>query len=321
MIRIARQVLEQNGFEPDVSHGDRAAGRTPIPADGVRDLRELPWSSIDNERVADLDQIESPSSCPTASIRMLARHRRRRRATSPKGSPIDQHADANTTSLYTGVAHVPDAARGAVDATARRCSRAASGSRWSPRWSCAPTARSTTPRPRSTSRASSNHAKLVYERRRRVARGSTAPRRSRRTRRIAEQLRLQDEAAQRLRDAAPRARRARARDDRGARRSRRTARSSTSRSQHKNRARELDRGPDDRRERRDRALPRAARAARRSAASCATPKRWDRIVELAAQLGTKLPPRARRARRSSDFLARSAARPTRRGSPICRSRS
>ena len=67
----------------------------------MRDLRSLLWSSIDNDTSRDLDQAEAAERV-SAGIRVLV-------AIAdvdsdvPIGSPIDQHAAAQTTSVYTGI--------------------------------------------------------------------------------------------------------------------------------------------------------------------------------------------------------------------------
>src|SRR6185295_19537423 len=101
MVKIARRVLEQNGFEPDAPTEVEPMGNRN-PAARAEDMRDLPWSSIDNEESKDLDQIEWAEQQKDGSIRLLLGiadvasfvHR---------GSPIDKHAAKNTTSLYTGV--------------------------------------------------------------------------------------------------------------------------------------------------------------------------------------------------------------------------
>jgi exoribonuclease-2 len=56
--------MVKNGFEPEFSPAVMSEIRSlddpsddPLPP-GVRDLRGLPWSSIDNRESRDLDQIE-----------------------------------------------------------------------------------------------------------------------------------------------------------------------------------------------------------------------------------------------------------------------
>jgi exoribonuclease-2 len=91
-------------FPPAALREARGAEHAPAPAptDGVRDLRDLLWSSIDNDDSMDLDQIEVAEALPNGNIRLLVGiadvdafvH---------KGSAVDQHARTNTTSIYLGV--------------------------------------------------------------------------------------------------------------------------------------------------------------------------------------------------------------------------
>ena len=108
----AEQVMTANGFEPafspdviaEVQRIDepQASG---LPA-GVRDMRALPWSSIDNRESRDLDQVEVAVKNPDGSIRVsigvadVA-------TLVELGSAADEHAATNTTSVYTGVATFP----------------------------------------------------------------------------------------------------------------------------------------------------------------------------------------------------------------------
>ncbi|MDP9202364.1 MAG: RNB domain-containing ribonuclease, partial [Gemmatimonadota bacterium] len=104
--------MRQNGFEPDFSPAVMREVRSlddpsdnPLPL-GVRDLRPLHWSSVDNRESRDLDQIEVAERVADGSIRIrigvadvdtLVR----------LGSAADEHAATNTTSVYTGVAVFP----------------------------------------------------------------------------------------------------------------------------------------------------------------------------------------------------------------------
>jgi len=95
-------------FEPAVEAELAAVRRTPDPAPspGVRDLRSLLWSSIDEVESRDLDQIEVAEALPGGDTRV-------RVAIAdvdslvPAGSAVDAHAGWNTTSVYTGVAIFP----------------------------------------------------------------------------------------------------------------------------------------------------------------------------------------------------------------------
>jgi exoribonuclease-2 len=105
--RIAREALVEAGFEPEPGLEVRRelAALQPAAPDGVRDLRHLPWSSIDNATSEDLDQIEvaerrGDGILLRVGIADVDAH-------VPPGSAIDRHAMANTTSIYTGVSVYP----------------------------------------------------------------------------------------------------------------------------------------------------------------------------------------------------------------------
>jgi exoribonuclease-2 len=104
--------MRQNGFEPEFSREVIREVRSlddpsdnPLPA-GCHDLRGLPWSSVDNRESRDLDQIEVAERLPDGSIRI-------RIGVADVGSLVqlgsaaDAHAAVNTTSVYTGVAVFP----------------------------------------------------------------------------------------------------------------------------------------------------------------------------------------------------------------------
>jgi len=73
---------------------------------GVKDLRHLAWSSIDNRESRDLDQIEAAERLPNGDIRVLIGVADVDTLVQ-LGSAADAHAAANTTSVYTGVAVFP----------------------------------------------------------------------------------------------------------------------------------------------------------------------------------------------------------------------
>ena len=108
----AETAMRLNGFEPDFSPAVmREIGSLDDPSDnplptGVRDMRALPWSSIDNRESRDLDQIEVAERQPSGAIRIrigIADVE----VLVPLGSAADEHAATNTTSVYTGVVVFP----------------------------------------------------------------------------------------------------------------------------------------------------------------------------------------------------------------------
>src|SRR5215213_471885 len=109
---IARQAMLEAGFAPDVppavSAEAAALDQSQIVAQaaGLRDLRGLLWSSIDNADSRDLDQVEFAEQLPSGEIRLLIGIADVD-AFVPAGSPIDRHAFANATSVYTGVQTFP----------------------------------------------------------------------------------------------------------------------------------------------------------------------------------------------------------------------
>jgi exoribonuclease-2 len=106
----------EHGFAPDFSSEAAAqlAGIVAAPpalpdagkASPVRDLRTLLWSSIDNDTSRDLDQIEWAEALPDGQIRVLVGVADVD-GTVHKGTPLDDHARSETTSVYTGVKVFP----------------------------------------------------------------------------------------------------------------------------------------------------------------------------------------------------------------------
>src|SRR5260370_19099204 len=74
----ARQIMLENGFEPDFPPAVqqqllqlKAAPPQAGPGKDVRDLRNLLWSSIDNDTSRDLDQIEVAEKLPHGTTKVL----------------------------------------------------------------------------------------------------------------------------------------------------------------------------------------------------------------------------------------------------------
>lgn len=109
--RIARRAMLERGLLPDFSDealAELARIKTPGTAEGnrVRDLRDLLWASIDNDDSRDLDQLTVAEEMPGGDTRVLV-------AVADvdslvkNGSAIDGHARHNTTSVYTAAVIFP----------------------------------------------------------------------------------------------------------------------------------------------------------------------------------------------------------------------
>jgi len=102
LVAIAYRVLRENGFDPDMPQGIERSIPREDPVAGAEDLRDLPWSSIDNHDSKDLDQVEYAEALDNGAIRMMIGIAAVD-ALVPRGSPIDRYAWQNTCTLYTGV--------------------------------------------------------------------------------------------------------------------------------------------------------------------------------------------------------------------------
>lgn len=98
----ARRAVEKAGFKADfpakAASEVRAAEKSALPA--AQDLSHLLWSSIDNEDSRDLDQLEYAEPGPGSAIRILLAIADVASYV-PPGSAIDGRARHNTVSLYT----------------------------------------------------------------------------------------------------------------------------------------------------------------------------------------------------------------------------
>jgi exoribonuclease II len=109
----AKQVMLEHGFEPDFPPqvpqqlADLKAHPPQIAAsNGVRDLRSLLWSSIDNDTSRDLDQIEVAEQLANGDVKIMIGIADVD-AFVPKSTPIDIYAARETTSVYTGIRIFP----------------------------------------------------------------------------------------------------------------------------------------------------------------------------------------------------------------------
>jgi len=102
---IARRAMLDHGLEPDFSPAATEQLRSITTAamergPQIRDLRSLPWCSIDNDDSRDLDQLTVAEALAGGAMRILVAIADVDATIAPD-SPIDAHARANTTSVYT----------------------------------------------------------------------------------------------------------------------------------------------------------------------------------------------------------------------------
>ena len=108
---IARRAMLERGLQPDFSPAALAQAAAALPAavDGdvaVRDLRDRLWSSIDNDDTRDLDQLEVAEALPGGAVRLKVAIADVD-ALVPRASAVDAHAQVNTTSVYTAAEIFP----------------------------------------------------------------------------------------------------------------------------------------------------------------------------------------------------------------------
>jgi VacB/RNase II family 3'-5' exoribonuclease len=104
--------MVEHGFEPDFPP-DAQQQLREIPktvpsagANGVRDLRHLLWSSIDNTTSRDLDQVEVAEQLGDGDIKVLVGIADVDTFV-PARTAIDRHASIETVTVYTGVRNFP----------------------------------------------------------------------------------------------------------------------------------------------------------------------------------------------------------------------
>jgi VacB/RNase II family 3'-5' exoribonuclease len=103
--RIAYRVMKERGFLPDFSRAalnelegiQQVAWGAEPPG---KDLRHLLWASIDNDDSLDLDQLTVAETLPDKTVKILVAVADVD-ALVKKNSAIDEHARQNTTSVYT----------------------------------------------------------------------------------------------------------------------------------------------------------------------------------------------------------------------------
>jgi len=109
--RIARRVMIEKGLLPDFTpQAIHELGEIHGPAINVdkstRDLRDIPWCSIDNDDSLDLDQLTAAMPVSGEAVKILVAIADVD-AVVKKRSALDDHAKQNTTSVYTAAEIFP----------------------------------------------------------------------------------------------------------------------------------------------------------------------------------------------------------------------
>jgi len=108
---IARRLMREHGLEPDLSTAAleqlRTIGAAPLArGPGIRDLRHLPWCSIDNDDSRDLDQLSVAQPQGGGGVTILVAIADVDAVVQVR-APLDEHARTNTTSVYTAAEVFP----------------------------------------------------------------------------------------------------------------------------------------------------------------------------------------------------------------------
>lgn len=109
--RVARRAMQERGLLPDFSpDAQRQLAAIPGPAGpeekDLKDLRQRPWCSIDNDDSKDLDQLSVCEELPGGATRIFVAIADVDALVKPT-TPLDEHAGHNTTSVYTAAQIFP----------------------------------------------------------------------------------------------------------------------------------------------------------------------------------------------------------------------
>ncbi|MBN2304570.1 MAG: RNB domain-containing ribonuclease [Anaerolineae bacterium] len=109
--RIARRAMLERGLRPDFSPQalaelDRIHGPAIRTDTTTRDLRHLIWCSIDNDDSRDLDQLTVAEAMPAGAVKILVAIADVAALVNQR-SALDEHAQHNTASVYTAAEIFP----------------------------------------------------------------------------------------------------------------------------------------------------------------------------------------------------------------------
>ena len=111
LVRIATRAMLDRGLEPEFSARveqqlSAIAGAARESKADIHDLTALLWCSIDNDDSLDLDQLTASEPLAQGAVRLWVAIADVD-ALVPQGSPIDEHALLNTTTVYTSARIFP----------------------------------------------------------------------------------------------------------------------------------------------------------------------------------------------------------------------
>lgn len=109
--RIAVEAMRTRGLLPDfapqaLQEAEAARQTAPEPNNSIRDLRHLTWFSIDNDDTLDLDQLSVAEPLAAGGTRLRVAVADVDAKVAPGGA-VDGHAAVNTTSVYTAAGVFP----------------------------------------------------------------------------------------------------------------------------------------------------------------------------------------------------------------------
>jgi len=103
--KIAVRAMRERGLDPEMpaaalAQADAMSAPPRTTEEPTRDLRALLWCSIDNDDSLDLDQLSVAEPQADGAVKVMVAVADVDAAVA-KGSPVDRHAERNTTSVYT----------------------------------------------------------------------------------------------------------------------------------------------------------------------------------------------------------------------------